>query len=123
MLFSEFIDRKAPQASLPQIGRSAIVQVHCHHHAVIKTQSELHVLDRLGIDYEVLPTGCCGMAGSFGFERAKYEVSMKAAERLLARVRAAPADAFVLANGFSCGEQIKQATGRRTTHIAELVGS
>ena len=62
------------------------------------------------------------MAGSFGFESEKYAVSMTAAERvLLPRVRAAPSDILLLANGFSCREQIEQATGRSTTHVAELI--
>jgi Fe-S oxidoreductase len=63
------------------------------------------------------------MAGSFGFEKDKYEISMRLAERvLLPAVRRSP-DAVVLANGFSCREQIEQATGRRTTHIAELLAA
>ena len=62
------------------------------------------------------------MAGAFGFEAAKYDVSMKIGEQvLLPRVRAAAADTSILANGFSCREQIEQATGRPTLHIAELV--
>jgi Fe-S oxidoreductase len=120
--FTEFIDRNAPDAPLPHVEGSALVQIHCHHHAVIKPQSEQRVLERLGLDYELLPSGCCGMAGSFGFESEKYPVSMTAAERvLLPRVRAAPSDMLLLADGFSCREQIEQATGRSTTHVAELI--
>ena len=122
LLFTEFIDRIAPDAPMPHIARSAVVQIHCHHHSIIKPQSEQRVLDRLGLDYELLPSGCCGMAGSFGFESEKYQVSMTAAERvLLPRVRAASPDTIVLANGFSCREQIEQATGRNTAHVAELM--
>src|SRR5258707_695330 len=81
-----------------------------------------NVLERLGFAYELLPSGCCGMAGSFGFESEKSPVSMTAAERvLLPRVRAAPSDMLLLANGFSCREQIEQATGWSTTHVAELI--
>jgi FAD/FMN-containing dehydrogenase/Fe-S oxidoreductase len=120
--FTEFIDRTAPDVPLPRIARSALVQIHCHHHSIIKPQSEQRVLDRLGLDYELVPSGCCGMAGSFGFESEKYEVSMRAAERvLLPRLRAAPPETILLANGFSCREQIEQATGRRTAHVAELM--
>jgi Fe-S oxidoreductase len=98
------------------------VQIHCHHHAVIKPDAERALLDRLGLLYELLPSGCCGMAGSFGFEADKYQVSMTTAERvLLPRLRAAEANVAVLANGFSCREQIEQAVGRNTLHIAELV--
>jgi FAD/FMN-containing dehydrogenase/Fe-S oxidoreductase len=122
LFFSEFIERNAPDAPLPHIARSALVQIHCHHHSVIKPQSEQRVLDRLGLDYELLPSGCCGMAGSFGFESEKYDVSMTAAERvLLPRLRAAAVDTIVLANGFSCREQIEQATGHKTSHLAELI--
>jgi hypothetical protein len=64
------------------------------------------------------------MAGSFGFESAKYELSMTAAERvMLPAIRAAPPDTLVLANGFSCREQIEQATGRPTLHLAEVMSA
>src|SRR5262245_19748686 len=77
------IDCNAPDAPLPHVERPSLVQIHCHHHAVIKPQSEQRVLERLGVDYELLPSACCGMAGSFGFESEKYPVSMTAAERVL----------------------------------------
>jgi Fe-S oxidoreductase len=122
MFFSDFLDRHAGDAGVPRLGGRAVVQFHCHHHAVIKTDGARHLLDRLGLDYEVLPSGCCGMAGAFGFEAAKYDMSIAAAERvLLPRIRATPADTLVLANGFSCREQIEQCTGRRTMHVAEAV--
>jgi len=80
------------------------------------------VLDRSGLEYEIMNSGCCGMAGAFGFERAKYQVSMAAAERvLLPKIRQAPDEAIILANGFSCREQIEQGSGRETLHIAELL--
>jgi Fe-S oxidoreductase len=82
---------------------------------------ERKLLDKLAVDYQLLPSGCCGMAGSFGFERAKYPISQQLAERvLLPAVRAAGPETYVLANGFSCREQIEQGTGRPTLHIAEL---
>jgi Fe-S oxidoreductase len=112
----------AADGPLPHTARSALAQIHCHHHAVIKPQSEKRILERLGVACEFLPSGCCDMAGSFGFESEKYDVSMTAAERvLLPRVRAAAPETILLANGFSCREQIEQATGRKTTHIAELI--
>src|SRR6187200_806213 len=71
-----------------------------------------HVLDRMEADYTLLPSGCCGMAGSFGFEADKVEISKKAAERvLLPAVRQAEPETVILANGFSCREQIEQGTG------------
>ena len=122
MFFSDFLDRYASGASLPRLDRRAVVQFHCHHHAVIKTDGAQHLLHRLGLDYEVLPSGCCGMAGSFGFEAGKYDMSIAAAERvLLPKIRATPEDTLVLANGFSCREQIEQCTERRTLHVAEAV--
>ncbi|MEJ2434109.1 MAG: hypothetical protein P8Y53_13460 [Pseudolabrys sp.] len=76
----------------------------------------------MGVDFEVMASGCCGMAGAFGFEKDKYEVSMAAGERvLLPKVRSAAADTAILANGFSCREQIEQGTERKARHIAELI--
>jgi len=122
LFFSEFLQKHAPDAPLPEVAGKALVQLHCHHHAVLDSQAEHGLLDRTGLDYDVLASGCCGMAGSFGFEKAKYDVSMTAGERvLLPRIRAAAADTVVLADGFSCREQVEQSTGRRTLHVAELL--
>ena len=119
---TEFIDETVPDHPLRTVKGSALVQAHCHHHAVLSLASERNVLDRTGVDYSVLQSGCCGMAGSFGFERGKYDVSQAAAERvLLPAIRQAPGNILILANGFSCREQIEQATGRSTVHIAELL--
>jgi Fe-S oxidoreductase len=102
----------------------ALVQIHCHQHAVIKTTSEKAVLDRLSLDYQIMNSGCCGMAGAFGFEREKYDVSMTAAERvLLPSVRDAGLETIILANGFSCREQIEQGAARQTLHLAELMAN
>jgi Fe-S oxidoreductase len=119
--FTEFLDRHCELPRLPH-PPSALVQMHCHQHAVIKPHSEKSVLGKLGLEHEIMASGCCGMAGSFGFEKAKYPVSMACAERvLLPKVRAASEDTIILANGFSCREQIEQGTGRATMHIAELI--
>ena len=118
--FSEFLDQaKRP---LPRLAGQALVQVHCHQHAVLDPGAELRVLEAAGLQAQAIASGCCGMAGSFGFEAGKYAVSMAAAERvLLPSVRAAPASTAILANGFSCREQIEQATGRRAIHLAEAL--
>jgi hypothetical protein len=80
------------------------------------------VLDRLGVEYQVIDSGCCGMAGSFGFERHHYDVSQAIGEqRLMPALRSSSADATVIADGFSCREQIEQATGRRAIHLAEVI--
>src|SRR5438445_9730462 len=76
----------------------------------------------MGLDFEVLDSGCCGMAGSFGFEREHYDVSMKVGERvLLPAIRRAPKDTLIVADGFSCRTQIAQATDRRALHLADLI--
>jgi Fe-S oxidoreductase len=122
ILLSEFLDRNWEGKLSSQETGSALVQIHCHHHAVIKPTAEQHLLDQTGLDYEIMKSGCCGMAGSFGFERGKYDVSLAAAERLLLpKIRSAPPETIILANGFSCREQIEQCTGRSTLHIAELL--
>ena len=121
LFFTEFLDRN-DTAALPRIGGDALVQVHCHHHAVITPKAEQSVLERLGIDHEMLASGCCGMAGSFGFESDKYDVSQTLAERvMLPKVRKARDDTVILANGFSCREQIEQGSDRKTRHIAEVI--
>jgi FAD/FMN-containing dehydrogenase/Fe-S oxidoreductase len=120
LFFTEFLDRHEGQ--LPSVSGKALVQLHCHHHAVLNREAERSVLKRLGLDYEVMASGCCGMAGAFGFERGKYDVSMKAAERvLLPKVRGAPGETVILANGFSCREQIEQGAARPARHIAEIM--
>ncbi len=121
LFFTEFLDQN-DTAALPRIGGKALVQVHCHHHAVITPKAERSVLERLGIDHEIMASGCCGMAGAFGFENDKYEVSQTLAERvMLPKVRQARDDTVILANGFSCREQIEQGSGRKTRHIAEVI--
>jgi len=121
MFFSNFLgsDGVAP----PRTSKmKALVHLHCHQHAVINTDGERKLLDRLGVDYQILPSGCCGMAGAFGFERDKYEISQQIGERvLLPAVRAAGPEVAIVTNGFSCREQIEQGTGRSTLHVAELV--
>ncbi|MFL6141134.1 MAG: FAD-binding and (Fe-S)-binding domain-containing protein [Labedaea sp.] len=105
------------------VDRAAIVQKHCHHHAIMGFQTDIQVLRRAGIQPTVLDSGCCGLAGNFGFERGHYEVSMACAEQaLLPAVRAADPETLVLADGFSCRTQIEQAgTGRRALHLAEAL--
>src|SRR5205823_13476454 len=71
---------------------------------------------------EGLDSGCCGMAGSFGFEKEKYEVSMKVGERrLLPKARECPQDTLLIADGFSCREQVEQGAGKVPLHIAQVV--
>ncbi|HEX6318108.1 MAG TPA: FAD-binding and (Fe-S)-binding domain-containing protein [Burkholderiales bacterium] len=120
-LLSEYLQRKAPRFPFRRDAR-AIVHGHCHHKSVLGMDDELAVMQRAGLEYEVLDSGCCGMAGSFGFEKEKYAVSMRCAERVLApAVRAASEETLIVANGFSCRDQIAHATGRRALHLAEVL--
>ncbi|HSE49910.1 MAG TPA: FAD-linked oxidase C-terminal domain-containing protein [Terriglobales bacterium] len=122
VLLSEFLARHVAPDRLPRLARKALVQGHCHHKSVLKFDSEQAVLQQLGLDAEVLASGCCGMAGSFGFESDKYDVSIAVGERaLLPAVRAADRETFILADGFSCREQIAQQTGRHALHLAEVI--
>jgi Fe-S oxidoreductase len=118
----ELLAKHADGWQPPPLHRRALVHGHCHQKAVMKMDAETEMLDRMKLDYELLDSGCCGMAGSFGFERDHYDVSMKVGELiLLPAVRAAAADALIVADGFSCREQIAQATGRRALHLADLL--
>jgi FAD/FMN-containing dehydrogenase/Fe-S oxidoreductase len=121
-LLSEFLDANSGNASLPRLDRKALLHGHCHHKSIMKMTSEESLLRRLGIDFQSPAPGCCGMAGSFGFERDKYEISAAIGElELLPAVRKAPADWLIIADGFSCREQIAQGTGRHALHLAEVL--
>jgi Fe-S oxidoreductase len=79
-------------------------------------------MEKMGLDYQVLDSGCCGMAGSFGYEKDKYDVSVACGERvLLPEVRKAELTTIVMADGFSCKEQIEQQTNRHGLHLAEVL--
>jgi len=122
MTLSEFIQREGDRFPLPRLERKAIVQAHCHHKAIMHFDAEEAVLRRIGLDLEYPESGCCGMAGAFGFERDHYELSMRIGERvILPKVREAAAGTLILADGFSCREQIEQATGRQALHLAQLL--
>jgi Fe-S oxidoreductase len=119
----EFLARD-PDWKAPHVPRRAVVHFHCHQRATSDIEADQKVLSALGLDYEVLDSGCCGLAGSFGYEAGeRYEVSMKAGERrLLPRVRDAAEDVIVITDGFSCRSQIEHGgRGRRALHLAEVV--
>ncbi|HEY2497866.1 MAG TPA: FAD-linked oxidase C-terminal domain-containing protein [Candidatus Angelobacter sp.] len=122
LLLSEFLEQKAGSARLPRINQKALVQGHCHHKSLLKFEAENSVMQKLGLDVEVLASGCCGMAGSFGFENDKYDISVAIGERkLLPAVRQAPTSTMIMADGFSCREQIAQETDREALHLAEVI--
>ena len=120
--FSEFFTNKAKHFAPPKLKRQAIVHGHCHQKALMKMDSEAEVLKTLGLDFEILDSGCCGMAGSFGFEKDHYDISIQIGELvLLPVVRPASPDTLIVANGFSCREQIAQVTNRNALHLAEVM--
>jgi hypothetical protein len=85
-------------------------------------KDEKSVMEKLQLDHRVLESGCCGMAGAFGYEKEKYEVSVACGERsLLPEVRKAPVSTLIMADGFSCKEQIAQETNRHALHLAEVM--
>lgn len=105
-----------------RLNAKAVVHMHCNHRAVMGKQADCKVFDQLGLDYELLDSGCCGMAGSFGFEQHKYALSQTIGERvLLPAVRNTGADTLLIADGFSCREQVRQATGRMPLHLAQVL--
>ncbi len=121
-LLSEFLETYAPHVPLPQLNRKAILHGHCHHKSLMKMTAEEAVLRRIGIDFHTPAPGCCGMAGSFGFEPDKYDLSIAIGElELLPAVRQAPADWLIIADGFSCREQIAQGSPRCALHLAEVL--
>jgi len=121
-LLSEFLERQAPNYAAPKISGKIVLHGHCHHKAVMKMSDEVSLLRKTGADVQELDAGCCGMAGSFGFDAHKYSVSIGAGERvLLPAVRAAAPDTLIVSDGFSCREQIAQTTGRQALHLADLL--
>lgn len=120
---AEFLEKKAPNFKVPELKRKAVVHGHCHHKAVMKTEPEEKLLGNMKLDYQMLDSGCCGMAGYFGYlEGNPYDVGLAAGERvLLPAVRDAGADTLVIADGFSCREQIEQGTNRQGLHLAQVL--
>jgi FAD/FMN-containing dehydrogenase/Fe-S oxidoreductase len=118
--FGEFLQREGVE--LPPLPRQALLHGHCHHKATGGIEPERKVLEGMGVDVEVVDSGCCGMAGSWGFEAEHYEVSQACGERaLFPAVRGAGPDALLVADGFSCKTQIEQATGRKALHVAQVL--
>src|SRR5690606_35289695 len=128
LLFEEFLARETadgrlrlPLQKLPQ--RRVLLHGHCHQKSFGAMPAVGEVL-RLVPDLEVQPieSSCCGMAGSFGYDAATYDASMAMAElSLLPAVRAAPADALIVADGTSCRHQIADGAGRGAVHVARVL--
>jgi Fe-S oxidoreductase len=128
--FAELLDKRAPEFA-PRLGggaggrRRAIVQTHCHQHAILGDDADRKLMERIGLDAEVLDSGCCGLAGDFGMSKGHRDVSYACAERVLyPAVRQAGTQTLVLADGFSCRLQIASGdSGRRGVHLAEVVAA
>ncbi|HYV48648.1 MAG TPA: FAD-binding and (Fe-S)-binding domain-containing protein [Myxococcaceae bacterium] len=120
VLFAELLEQEHLQ--LLPFAREALLHGHCHQKSLFKLAPEQRMLQSLGVRASIPEPGCCGMAGAFGFERGeKHEISVKLGERaLLPAVRDAAPDTLLVADGFSCREQIHQGTGRLPLHVAEV---
>ncbi|MDQ1405027.1 MAG: hypothetical protein QOG55_656 [Acidobacteriaceae bacterium] len=121
-LLSEFLEHHAPGYIPDRFAGRILVHGHCHHKALMKMTDQTSLLAKMGADVLAPDAGCCGMAGAFGFEKEKFKISQSIGERvLLPAVREEPAETIIVADGFSCREQIQQATGRKAVHFAEVL--
>ena len=122
-LLGEFLSEKAEDLRGAFTSeRQAVIHRHCHDRALSKGNPTEALLRKLGMEVWTLDSGCCGMAGPFGFQKEKFAVSQAIGERvLLPAVRGTAPDALIISDGFSCREQIRQATGRRAKHLAEVL--
>jgi Fe-S oxidoreductase len=108
--------------SPPPLERKVVLHEHCHQHATGGIDPDRKLLEAMGVEVEKLDSGCCGMAGAWGYEKSHYDVSIACGERvLLPKVREAPTDALLVTAGFSCRSQIEQETPRRALHIAQVI--
>jgi Fe-S oxidoreductase len=125
-LLEEFLasEQAAGRISLrsPGPGGKALLHGHCHQKALVGTAPSVAVLKAAGFEVSEVDSGCCGMAGSFGFEKEHYDLSVTIGNRRLApAVKSAGSDVEIVAPGISCRQQIEHLTGRRAKHPAELL--
>jgi FAD/FMN-containing dehydrogenase/Fe-S oxidoreductase len=121
-LLSEFLESRGKAYEPPRLARKVLLHGHCHHKSIMKLGPEEALLRRMGSELQMPDAGCCGMAGAFGFEADKYSVSQAVGERvLLPAIRQTSQDTLIVSDGFSCREQIRQATGRDAIHLAEAL--
>jgi hypothetical protein len=106
----------------PKLKRNAMIHGHCHHKSQLHLETEVALLKKAGVDCSVPDSGCCGMAGSFGYEADHYKVGLDCGERvLLPCVRNAAEDELIVTDGFSCREMIRQETERHAVHFAQVL--
>ncbi|MFQ5897407.1 MAG: FAD-binding and (Fe-S)-binding domain-containing protein [Candidatus Methylomirabilia bacterium] len=125
LLLEEFLQRERANGLTLDFrgnGRQALLHGHCHQKTLVGTAPTVAILQWAGFDVQELDSGCCGMAGSFGFEREHYELSISLGNRrLVPQVKAAGAEVEVVAPGISCRQQIEHLAGRRAKHPAEVL--
>ncbi len=127
VMFEEFIaelaESKQLNLSFNSRQKKLLLHGHCHQKALVGTDPSKTMLNLPdGYAVEEVDSGCCGMAGSFGYEQEHFDISLKMAERrLLPAVRKEPEDTILVAAGFSCRHQIKDGTGRKALHPAEVL--
>jgi Fe-S oxidoreductase len=121
-LLSEFLEQAPLGYDPPKLDRKALLHCHCHQQALMKTTHAESLLRKMGIELSVPDSGCCGMAGPFGFDKEKITIAQAIGERiLLPAVRAASQETLIVMDGFSCREQVYQSTGRHAYHLAEVI--
>jgi FAD/FMN-containing dehydrogenase/Fe-S oxidoreductase len=120
---AEFIELKKTKFHFNNLNRKFFYHGHCHHKAVMHTDKDIALLKSIGDDITIIDAGCCGLAGSFGFEKGeKYKISIEAGERILfPAVRNTNEDDLIISDGFSCREQILHGTKRKAFHLAEVL--
>ena len=122
---AELLTQHTPDWDPPRLdGTTVVAQAHCHHHAILGWNTDQQLLDAAGAQATRLDSGCCGLAGNFGFEKGHLDVSVACAENaLLPALRNADPDTVILADGFSCRTQIHQldSGNREAIHLAEFL--
>ncbi len=119
---AEFVTSNRERFEFESIGAEVLFHGHCHQKAVMKTAADERLLREIASRVEVPDSGCCGMAGAFGFEARHYETAVAVGEHvLLPAVRIASEDTIIVSDGFSCHEQVSQQTGRAPKHLALLL--
>ena len=121
---AEYLDAHAGGYDVPKMSGRALVHGHCHQKAIMGIEGEKRLYDKMGLQITVPDSGCCGMAGAFGYENTggHYETSIAVGERvLLPDVRKQADDTLIVTDGFSCREQILQDTDRVALHTAQVL--
>ena len=118
----EFLTTHAEDYRPPLLTGTALFHAHCHQKSVLSVEPDISLLRTSGLQVETPDSGCCGMAGGFGFYRDRYDVSVAVGERvLLPAVRESDQQKLIVSDGFSCREQIRQCTDRQAVHLAEVL--